>query len=81
LCLKGGLGILGEEETEEASKKKAKKCRQSATDTIVEKDVEEDIEEDWFEVDPEDCHEKWFCPELFMVKMFCSDHVLQHTSG
>jgi len=32
-------------------------------------------------MDPEDCPELWSWAELFMFKMFCSNPLLQHTSG
>ena len=67
---------------EAAKKKKAKKQWQPATEDSVEVDDDnEDEVEEWFEIDPKDCPELWFCAELFTFKMFCSDPLLQHISG
>ena len=66
---------------EAAKKKKAKKWRQPATDDSGKvEDDNKDVEE-WFEIDPEDCPELWFCAELFTFKMFRADPLLQRTSG
>ena len=62
---------------EAAKKKKAKKQQQPAKEDSGEvDDVNEDGEEEWFDIDPEDCPELWFCAELFTFKMFHSDPLL-----
>jgi len=67
---------------EAAKKKKAKKPWQPVTEDSGEVDDDnKDGKEEWFNIDPKDCPKLWFCAELFTFKMFCSDPLLQHTSG